>query len=238
MGLAYLPDGTRMNYEDYLKTKEWRQKKADRLAFDNWQCGFCHAAIDSDHYETHHLNYSRLGNEDMEHDLITLCRMCHTNFHAVWERSKKWESTPLTHWRDFSLPDTAMLCYRYLHEDFMFGGEYNLCSVDTIRGFIDQYFIDFQLTTPVRIAEEDIQLYVRNKRYDLFFAVYKEDWFDLESWLDKIFGQKGIPGGNKRRSEARRFFTKHKPGAMKRIYKENDNINILMQEVEKIEKSS
>lgn len=236
MGLAYLPDGRRMQYEEYLKSPEWKNKKVTRLAFDNWQCGICHADI-TDRYETHHLNYSRLGDEDVEHDLITLCHDCHAAFHSAWEKSSKWESTPYTHWRDYSLKDTAQLCYLYADEDFIYGGGgYNLCSLDTITGFIDQYFRDDNLTAPVRISEEDVRLYFRNKRYEVFFDAIRADDFDLETWLDSRFGKKGIPGGNKERAEARRFFTKHKPAAMKRIYRENDNVNILMEEVKKLER--
>ena len=235
MGLAYLPDGRRMSYEAYLKTPEWKNKKKNRLAFDNWQCAICHADIEGDQYETHHLDYSRLGDEDMKHDIITLCRPCHGLFHTLWEQSKKWESTPYTHWqKDFSLPDTAALCFEYLKDDFIYsGGEYNLCNLDTVRQFIDKYFIDHQITRPVRISEDDVRLFFRNKRYEMYFAAVNEPTFDFEAWLDRNFGKKGMPGGNKYRAEARRFFTKHKIGAMKRIYKENNNINILMQEVER-----
>lgn len=234
MGLAYLPDGRRMDYEAYLKSPEWKNKKVTRLAFDNWQCGICHIEITDGRYETHHLNYSRLGNEDIEHDLITLCHDCHSAFHSVWERGKTWESTPYTHWRDFSLPDTADLCIQYIDEDFICGsGEYNLCSLDTVGGIIDRYFAENSISAPIRICEDDIRLYVRNKRYDLFFEAAAAQGFDMEAWLDKRFGPKGGPGGNPKRAEARRFFTKHKPGAMKRIYKENDNILILMKEVER-----
>lgn len=223
-----------MTYDKYLKTTEWKKKKADRLAFDNWQCGICHASL-GEHYETHHINYSHLGNEDIEHDIISICHECHICFHNLWEQSKKWESSPYTHWKDFSLPDTARLCRDYLQDDFICGdGDYNLCSLDTIIGFIDQYFVDRELTVPVRIDEGDIRLFVRNKRYEIYFDAIRADNFELESWLDSRFGKKGIPGGNKKRAEARRFFTKHKPAAMKRIYKENDNINILMKEVAKL----
>ena len=232
MGLAYLPNNKRMPYEEYLKSSEWKIKKINRLAFDCWQCGICHAQITDNRYETHHLNYSRLGNEDVEHDLITLCHDCHSVFHSVWEKSKTWESTPYTHWRDFSLPDTAALCHQYQEHDFICGsGEYNLCNISTAQEFIDKYFADHSITDPVRISEDDIRLFFRNKRYELFFAANEQPDFNLEQWLDERFGEKRIPGGNSKRAEARRFFTKHKLAAMKRIYKENDNINILMAEV-------
>lgn len=235
MGLAYLPGGKRMPYEEYLKTPEWKNKKIIRLAFDNWQCGICHKEILEDKYETHHLNYSKLGDEDIEHDLITLCHDCHAVFHSVWQKSNTWESSPYTHWRDYSLTDTALLCVQYFQDDFICGnGNYNLCSIDTINMFIEKYFIENQIKNHIRINEEDIRMYFRNKRYEIFFDASKNREFDLETWLDERFGTKGGPGGNKKRAEARRFFTKHKPAAMKRIYSENDNVNILMKEIKRV----
>lgn len=234
MGLAYLPNGRRIPYEDYLKTKEWRDKKTKRLVFDNWECGICHDNLSSG-YETHHINYSRLGNEDIEHDLISLCRKCHETFHNFWEKSDKWESSPYFHWQDYSLKDTAKLCYQYKNEDLILGGDYNLCNGDTVISFIDRYFIDNEITDAIRISEDDVRMCFRNFRYDFYFQAASSDEFDLEKWLDDNYGKKGCAGGNQLRSTARRFFTKHKIGSMKRIYKENANINILMKEIEKYE---
>lgn len=234
MGLAYLPDGRRMDYEEYLRTPEWRKKKADRLAFDNWCCGFCHKPIkDGDRYETHHIRYNRLGHECIETDLISLCPTCHQDFHNSWEKTKYWEESPFTHWRDYSLADTAALCAENIENDILLGGEYNLCSDDVICGFIDKYYRDHEITEPLFIYENDIKLFFRNKRYEVLFDAQKNG-IDVEDMLDQRYGKKGGKGGNPLRANARRFFTKHKPPAMKRIYKENANINILMDEVNKI----
>lgn len=235
MGLAYLPDGRRMAYEDYLKTSEWRNKKANRLAFDNWSCGFCHRPIrDGDRYETHHINYNRLGHEEMR-DIISLCPSCHQDFHNAWEKSKYWESSPFTHWKEYSLPDTALLCAENIGNDILLGGEYNLCSDDVICGFIDDYYSRHEITKPIFIYENDIKLFFRNKRYEILLQAVA-DGIDLEDMLDNRYGKKGGKGGNPLRANARRFFTKHKPSAVKRIMKENANINILMQEVERLVK--
>lgn len=236
MGLAYLPDGRRMDYEKYLKSPEWFNKKKTRLAFDCWQCGICHAQIDDEKYETHHLNYSRLGDEDIEHDLLTLCHDCHATFHSLWQKVSSWESSaPYTHWRDFSLADTAAMCLQYLHEDFICGdGKHNLCNIDTVTAFVDKYFTDNNVIG-VKINVDDVRMFVRNKRYEMFFRANENPNFELESWLDSRWGKKGGPGGNPARAEARRFFTKHKLRAMKRIYKENDTINILMEKANKEE---
>lgn len=234
MGLAYLPDGRRMKYEDYLKTPEWRQKKINRLAFDNWCCAFCHKQIkDGERYETHHLKYNRLGHETVETDIVSLCLTCHQDFHNSWEKTKYWDQTPLAHWKEYSLKDTAQLCAEYLHEDILLGGQYNLCSDDIICSFIDKYYKEHSISEPLYIYENDIKLFVRNKRYELLFNAEKNG-IDLEDMLDTLYGKKGGKGGNKLRANARKFFTKHPLSAMKRIYKENGNVNILMTEVEKI----
>lgn len=234
MGLAYLENGQRMSYEEYLKSKQWRQKKLNRLAFDNWSCGFCHKPIrDGDRYETHHVKYNRLGHENIETDIISLCPTCHQDFHNSWDKTKYWEQTPLSHWKEYSLKDTAQLCAENIENDLLLGGEYNLCSDDVICGFIDQYYKDHEITSPVFIYENDIKMFFRNKRYELLIQAEKEGT-GLEEMLDEKYGKKGGKGGNPLRANARRFFTKHKLPAIKRIYKENANVNILMKEVEKM----
>lgn len=232
MGIAFLPDGRRMDYEDYLKSPEWRQKKKNRLAFDNWQCAFCHAEL-NEHYETHHLNYIRLGHEDIERDIVSVCYTCHKDFHNRWQKSNYWDQSPISHWKDYSLEDTAQFCAENLGNDFVFGGDYNLCSSDTICQFIDKYYQEHEADKHLFIYENDIKLFFRNKRYEVLFNAI-EQGEALEDMLDRMFGKKGGAGGNPKRAEARRFFTKHKPSAMHRIYNENGNISILMDAADKI----
>lgn len=122
---------------------------------------------------------------------------------------------------------------RYLAEDFICGnGTYNLCNVDTVMMFIDRYLTEENIKS-VRINGDDVRLFVRNKRYEIFFEANKNPDFELESWLDEHWGKKGGPG-NPARAEARRFFTKHKIRAMKRIYRENENINVMMAKAKEV----
>lgn len=225
-----------MDYEDYLHTQEWRQKKMNRLAFDNWQCAICHEQITGGQYETHHVFYTHLGHEDVEHDLITLCHNCHTKFHNQWNKNDYWSSagSPLEHWSDYSLQDTARLCHEYKDQDYWFGGEYNLCSADTIKGFIDKYCVEHEIVTGAQMLETDILLCFRNLRYEVYLKAVA-DGKDLESFLDEKFGTKGQKGGNKKRSAARSMLAKHTIPAIKRFTKENQNIMILVEEVKKLE---
>lgn len=234
MGLAYLETGKIMDYDSYLKSPEWRQKKANRLAYDNWQCAVCHKPIhEGDRYETHHLMYNRLGHEQIETDIISLCPTCHQDFHNTWKKGNYWEETPLAHWKEYSLEATARLCIENLDRDILLGGDVNMCADEHICDAIERYYKDHNIITPVFIYEPDIKLFFRNRRYELYFQAEK-DGIELEDMLDAHYGKKGGKGGNKLRANARRFFTAHKPGAMKRIYKENGNIIILQDKVKEL----
>jgi hypothetical protein len=59
---------------DYYKSPAWAEKRNERLKIDGFRCakcGFTRAL------EVHHINYERLGHEDVSRDLITLCKKCH-----------------------------------------------------------------------------------------------------------------------------------------------------------------
>lgn len=122
----------------------------------------------------------------------------------------------------------------YLKDDYWFGGKDNLCNEKTI----EQYCIRYMDSHPdcKAICNSDVRLFVRNKRYDIIFENIARN-IDMDAFLDEKFGTKGVKGGNLIRSEARAFYTRHKPASMKRIYKENENIIILMDEVKKMEES-
>ncbi len=65
-------------YVEYLKTEWWNSIKRLRLAFDKYKCVECHSTRELD---VHHLTYENLGDENIETDLITLCRRCHLDKH-------------------------------------------------------------------------------------------------------------------------------------------------------------
>lgn len=70
------PDGF---YDFYIKSKKWRGKRIERLKIDDFRCARCGSEIN---LQVHHLNYENLGNEDVENDLVTLCRKCHAELHG------------------------------------------------------------------------------------------------------------------------------------------------------------
>ena len=58
----------------YLQSKEWQQKRLQRLCMDDFRCCRCGSIRN---VQVHHLTYANIGNEDVANDLITLCDSCH-----------------------------------------------------------------------------------------------------------------------------------------------------------------
>jgi len=71
-----------LSYTDYLNSDEWKKKRAERLKLDNYECQCCGA---TDDLQIHHITYDRLGNENIDYDLITLCKKCHWQLHTTIE---------------------------------------------------------------------------------------------------------------------------------------------------------
>ena len=72
--------------------KDWPQRRKQRLEIDGYRCVVCKRGADEIRLEVHHLTYARLGNEDVQHDLMTVCAECHaTHFtdQNRWERFQK-----------------------------------------------------------------------------------------------------------------------------------------------------
>lgn len=110
----------------------------------------------------------------------------------------------------------------------------NLCDKYIQREYIDRYFVDNNITNGVPIWQMGFELFVRNKRYELFLnSGYTSA--DEDKFLDEYFGTKG-----KLRSEAKqKFFSKwRKKGedpleALTETYKENNDVLLLIEEAKK-----
>ena len=235
MGLAYLPDGTRIDYRDYLHHPHWQKVKKARFDFDGGKCAICHKDLSGTAYQTHHLHYQRLGSERIR-DVITICGQCHKEFHQSWKKSAFWQGKEAGHWEIYNLEHTAKLCAAYWKEDRLIskdpGGD-NLCSDAACRALVDRYFKEYEIKRPIRIDPHDITLFVRNKRYELFFEAEKRG-LSVEQFLDEYYGEK-VRGKNPLRQEAGKKHGPfdHAPESFHRHYLENKNINILMKEAEK-----
>lgn len=71
-------------YKEYLKSAEWKEKRDRRLEVDGCQCVICGS---KNNLNVHHLTYKNIMQEDVENDLITLCKNCHTMLHRIKEQS-------------------------------------------------------------------------------------------------------------------------------------------------------
>jgi len=66
-------------FENYMKSDEWKNLKNQRLKKDGFCCVLCKS---KEHLICHHLTYKRLFNEEIN-DLITLCKRCHNKIHKI-----------------------------------------------------------------------------------------------------------------------------------------------------------
>ena len=234
MGYAYLRDGTRMDYKKYIETHpHWQRVREARFNFDGGQCVVCHKDLKNCQYQTHHLDYRHLGNEHLR-DVITLCPTCHTLFHRNWAKQTYWKGKEEGHWDVFDLEHTARICARYYKEDKFIckdANAPNLCNADTGRQYLEDYCRSEQFEAAPVVDVHDLELFVRNKRYEMLFAA-ADRGLSIEEFLDECYGPK-IRGQNPLRREAGQYFNRHSMESFRVHYYENKNINILMQEVQK-----
>jgi len=167
-----------------------------------------------------------------------MCEGCHKAFHESWHRSPFWTGKEAGHWETYNLQHTAQLCAAYWKADRLISRNpngKNLCGKEACRDLIDDYYRDFQITQPVVIDPNDISLFIRNKRYELFFEAEKNGK-SVEEFLDEYYGPK-VRGKNPLRQEAGRKNGPfdHTPESFHRHYSENKNIILLMDEVAAIE---
>jgi hypothetical protein len=74
-----------MNYYEYLKTPEWKQKRLKVLEYWSGRCILCNS---DQRVTVHHRTYERLGNELIT-DLVPLCEVCHTKLHLTIIQSRQ-----------------------------------------------------------------------------------------------------------------------------------------------------
>lgn len=78
---------THEQYEAYIKSDKWREKKARRMAMDGFKCVSCGTyGTMGNALIVHHLGYQHLGEEDVGKDLATLCQVCHERTHNLLRR--------------------------------------------------------------------------------------------------------------------------------------------------------
>lgn len=238
MGYAYLKDGTRLTYDDYINNHpHWKKVRAARFVFDSERCVICHKDLSNAPFQTHHMDYRHLGDEHIR-DVMTLCPTCHTLFHRNWQKQKYWVGKESGHWEVFDLSHTARMCCMYYKEDKFIckdANAPNLCNADTDREYIDRYIREMHLEIAPILDPHDLSLFVRNKRYEMVFDAEARG-LTVEQFLDECYGEK-VRGKNPLRVEAgkKNGTFDHTLKSFHLHYSENKNINTLMEEVKKYE---
>jgi len=85
---GHYPEET-VDYEPYITSPEWKARARQIRKRDGYACQDC-GATDKP-LDVHHLTYERLGNE-LDEDLITLCRECHDARHNEEEEDEQPKS--------------------------------------------------------------------------------------------------------------------------------------------------
>lgn len=240
MGYAYLKDGTRIDYKEYIESHpHWQKVREARFRFDEGKCVICHRNLVGYPYQTHHMDYRHLGDEHLT-DVVTLCPMHHALFHRNWMKQKYWVGKESGHWEVFDLEHTAKMCLMFYREDRFICKDIrapNLCNNDTAREYIDRYIKTVQLEKAPILDPHDLSLFVRNKRYEMVFEAESRG-LTVEQFLDECYGEK-VRGKNPIRAEAgkKNGTFDHTLASFHKHYSENENINKLMEEVRKHEKT-
>lgn len=75
-----------MPYAEYLASSHWSKRRKVALEKAGRKCSACKSA--SDGLDVHHNTYERLG-EELDSDLLVLCRPCHALFHENGKLAKE-----------------------------------------------------------------------------------------------------------------------------------------------------
>ena len=69
----------KMDYSTYIASNEWSKKRLARLELDGYKCRLCDENGTQFQLEVHHRpsSYTKIPNESVEYDLVTLCSRCH-----------------------------------------------------------------------------------------------------------------------------------------------------------------
>lgn len=69
----------RVNYHEYIQSKEWREKAEQAKKEVGYRCQVCNASKHEQRLDAHHRTYANLGNEQPG-DITVLCAICHELF--------------------------------------------------------------------------------------------------------------------------------------------------------------
>ena len=90
-------------YKDYMQSDEWKKKRMQRILLDGGKCVCCGCKGTPPSYsdlDVHHKTYERFGREDVENDLVSLCREHHDFLHWILPFIKEESEAEKTILRD------------------------------------------------------------------------------------------------------------------------------------------
>lgn len=160
-----MPDRDTINpqqYDAYLKSAAWQEKRSARLKIDGYTCQLCRRTTG---LQVHHLNYENIYNEDIYRDLITLCKECHERIEA----GKQKETYPQII-RKYELKLRELIarefCRVHEQDDLSGGGKFDLCKSDIIRPMLEQYTREQGLENLSENVKQ-VNDYFRDRRYEV-----------------------------------------------------------------------
>jgi len=80
--LASKPEGWHERYNEYLQSREWRERRAGALKRAGAKCQLCPA---TSRLQVHHTRYRNVGEERI-YELRVLCGGCHKKLHGTGKR--------------------------------------------------------------------------------------------------------------------------------------------------------
>lgn len=92
-----------IDYNGYMQSDAWKEKRHERMIIDNHTCQCCGShGTQTNELQVHHFNYKNIGEENVERDLVTLCKNCHTDLHRIMNRITGYDAdgTPIHGWHD------------------------------------------------------------------------------------------------------------------------------------------
>jgi len=73
------------DYSAYIRSPAWRLKRAARLERDGGRCVVCGERA----VNVHHISYENLGAENVQRDLVSVCRACHLRLDAIEKAERR-----------------------------------------------------------------------------------------------------------------------------------------------------
>ena len=159
------------DYDRYLHSPHWQETKQKRLDLDDHKCVFCKS---TEKLNVHHLTYENLNNEDVLHDLVTLCEKCHKELHEkikeVKIRNTENRETIfkqyLLHLNDF--------CELHKNLDYAMGGNKDFLNNNVIKQYVPTWLSQRGIEPPGGYVER-IKAYFIKLRHEKIDELIAEE---------------------------------------------------------------